>query len=82
MDVQHLIGMANQIGQFFSAYPDRNEACESIATHIKKFWAPTMRQAMLDALPTPQADTLMPLVHEALTRHAADLRPNPSSLTR
>ncbi len=82
MDVQHLIGMANQIGQFFSAYPDPDEARESIATHIKKFWAPTMRQTMLDALGTPQVATLMPLVHEALTRHAAELRPSASSLER
>ena len=82
MDVQHLIGMANQIGQFFSVYPEPVEARESIATHIKKFWAPPMRQAMLDALATPQADALMPLVHEALTQHAAELRPSASSLAR
>ncbi len=82
MDTQHLIGMANQIGQFFSAYPDPEEARSSIATHIKKFWAPPMRQAMLDALTTPQAAALMPLVLEALTQHAAELRPSASSLKR
>jgi formate dehydrogenase subunit delta len=82
MDTQHLIGMANQIGQFFSAYPDPEEARASIATHIKKFWAPTMRQAMLDTLATPQAATLMPLVVEASTQHAAELRPSASSLER
>lgn len=75
MDIQHLVHMANQIGQFFSAYPDRDEAMQSIATHLKKFWPPTMRQAMLEALATPQTSDLMPLVHEALTRHASDLRP-------
>ena len=82
MDTQHLIGMANQIGQFFSAYPDPEEARASIATHIHKFWAPPMRQAMLDVLSTPEAATLMPLVLEALTQHAAALRPSASSLER
>ena len=44
MDIHNLVHMANQIGEFFSAYPDRNEAMEGIATHIRKFWEPRMRK--------------------------------------
>ena len=43
MDIHNLVSMANQIGQFFSAYPDREEALEGIANHIRKFWEPRMR---------------------------------------
>ncbi|NBX56689.1 MAG: formate dehydrogenase, partial [Betaproteobacteria bacterium] len=33
MDIDHLVRMANQIGEFFSAYPDSDEAKASIANH-------------------------------------------------
>eukprot|EP01034_Spumella_vulgaris_P000645 gene645-854_t len=39
--------MANRIGDFFEAMPDRPEALEGIATHLKKFWDPRMRQQFL-----------------------------------
>lgn len=75
MKSDHLIHMANQIGQFFAAYPDPAEARDSIALHLKKFWSPPMRQGILDCLATPQAAQLLPLVHEALVQHAEGLRP-------
>ena len=43
MDVDNLIHMANRIGEFFQAMPDRAEAVEGVATHIHKFWEPRMR---------------------------------------
>ena len=42
--------MANRIGDFFEAMPDRAEALEGIANHIQKFWEPRMRTALLDFL--------------------------------
>ncbi len=75
MDIDNLVRMANQIGGFFSAYPDRNEALEGIATHIKKFWEPRMRVLILDHLSAEQTPDMLPLVREALTQHAAQLRP-------
>ena len=35
--------MANQIGDFFKSYPDQEYAQKEIATHLRKFWAPNMR---------------------------------------
>jgi len=75
MDIDNLVRMANQIGTFFSAYPDPEEAKASIANHIQKFWEPRMRSLMLDCMAKGQTPELMPLVHEALTLHAATLRP-------
>ena len=40
MDVDNLIHMANRIGEFFQAMPDRAEAVDGVATHIRKFWEP------------------------------------------
>lgn len=47
MDSTNLIRMANRIGEFFEAMPDRGAALEDIAAHLKKFWDPRMRQALL-----------------------------------
>lgn len=43
MKNDHLIVMANQIGDFFKSYPDQEYAQKEIATHLRKFWAPDMR---------------------------------------
>jgi formate dehydrogenase subunit delta len=67
--------MANQIGEFFSAYPDRQEALDGIANHIRKFWEPRMRTSLLDALADGELKELMPLVNEALIANQAKLRP-------
>lgn len=47
MEIQHLVKMANQIGQFFEAEPDRDQAILDIATHLKRFWDPRMRKAIV-----------------------------------
>ncbi len=75
MNLDNLVHMANQIGEFFSAYPDSQEALDGIANHIQKFWEPRMRTRLLDALNAGQADALLPLVKDAIIRHQANLRP-------
>jgi formate dehydrogenase subunit delta len=76
MDIDNLVRMANQIGGFFSAYPDREEALEGIATHIHKFWEPRMRLLILSHLSVEQTPDMLPLVRDSLSLHAARLRPN------
>lgn len=44
MDIQRLITMANQIGDFYESYPDQHHARQEIAGHLNKFWALTMRK--------------------------------------
>ena len=69
MDVNNLISMANQIGTFFESMPDRQQAVQDIATHIKRFWEPRMRRAILESVDQNQAEALSEIVREALTRH-------------
>lgn len=76
MDVNNLIRMANRIGEFFIAMPDRDEALEGVALHIQKFWDPRMRLRLLDALSDEQqAQQLLPLVRESLQLYGQQLRP-------
>ena len=69
MDIDHLVHMANRIGEFFQAMPDRAEAMDGIATHVKRFWEPRMRHELARHLDLGAGAGLMPLVHEALTLH-------------
>ena len=62
MDIHNLVSMANQIGQFFSAYPDRDDALEGIANHIRKFWEPRMRLQLFEGIDAGKAaESLLPL---------------------
>ncbi len=47
MDIHHLVKMANQIGQFFEAEPDQEQAAKDVVSHIKRFWDPRMRKALV-----------------------------------
>jgi formate dehydrogenase subunit delta len=44
MDIQRLITMANQIGDFYESYPNQSHAQKDIAEHLNKFWALSMRK--------------------------------------
>lgn len=69
MNLDNLVKMANQIGTFFAAMPDRDEALADIASHLRRFWAPPMRRALLDGVDNGQADAVAPIVRAALERH-------------
>ena len=47
MNVDHLVKMANEIGAFFAGASPPEQAPRDVATHIKRYWEPRMRQAML-----------------------------------
>jgi len=46
MKPEKLVTMANQIGAFFSSQKG-DVAVQAIADHLKKFWDPRMRAALL-----------------------------------
>ncbi len=46
MNVERLTYMANQIGKFFAHKPQA-QAVAGIETHIRQFWDPRMRAAIL-----------------------------------
>jgi formate dehydrogenase subunit delta len=66
MDPQHLVHMANQIGTFFQAEPDRTLALDGIAGHLKRFWDPRMRTQLLAWLDEHRGEGLTELVLEAV----------------
>jgi formate dehydrogenase subunit delta len=76
MELENLVHMANRIGEFFAAMPDREEAREGIATHIKRYWEPRMRKRLLEDLEEAQASGLNELVIEAIQsrREALEVR--------
>ncbi|RDU97079.1 formate dehydrogenase subunit delta [Trinickia dinghuensis] len=76
MKIEHLIEMANQIGDFFASMPDREQALTDISEHIRRFWEPRMRRAILASLDEPAASEAMsPIVRESLTRARDALTP-------
>lgn len=83
-NIEHLIRLANRIGLFFEAMPDRAASVDSIADHIQRFWDPRMRRALLDYLGThPDGQwgdtTLSPICLEAISRHRETLYPRQSA---
>jgi formate dehydrogenase subunit delta len=45
--IDRLVTMANQIGAFFNAEPDKSEAAKSVANHLKRYWDPRMRREIV-----------------------------------
>ena len=47
MRIEHLVSMANDIGNFFNAEPDKAEAAKCVASHLRRFWDPRMRREII-----------------------------------
>ena len=75
MNPDHLVHMANSIGDFFAALPDADEARSGIATHIRKFWDPRMRRQLFEHIDRNGGSGLQPLVLQSLQRHRESLLP-------
>jgi len=63
---EHLVEMANDIGNYFRAEPDQKAARAGILQHIERFWEPRMRRKMMTYLAETGGEGLEPLVREAL----------------
>ena len=48
MEIHRLAKMANEIGGFFAQSPDREEAITAITAHLRNFWEPRMRRAIIE----------------------------------
>jgi formate dehydrogenase subunit delta len=66
MNPANLIKMANQIGAFFEAMPDPEQAKRDVASHILRSWEPRMRKSLLDHIALSGDEMLKPIVREAL----------------
>jgi len=61
----NLIKMANQIGAFFEAMPNREQAVKDIAAHIQRNWDPRMRIALQQHISSNGGTELSPMVRDA-----------------
>lgn len=76
MDIENLVKMANDIANFFGAEPDRAVAVAGVADHLRKFWDPRMRRAIIIHVHSGGAGL------NELARAAADRLANESAALR
>jgi len=69
MQIDHLVTMANQIGDFFKSFPDQDQAKKDIAQHLQRYWAGSMRQQILSHVKDQQGQGLHPIVRDAISEH-------------
>lgn len=67
MNIDRLVRMANDIGNFFKSEPDHAMAVDGVAQHLKRFWDPRMRKEILAYVDGGGTD-LMDLVREAILK--------------
>jgi formate dehydrogenase subunit delta len=72
MNPANLIKMANQIGAFFEAMPDREQAVKDVATHILRNWEPRMRRELLRHIAATGEGELKAVVRDALPLISAE----------
>jgi formate dehydrogenase subunit delta len=48
VDNAHLVKMANEIGAFFESDPDGAEGARAVANHLRRYWEPRMRKAIVE----------------------------------
>jgi len=71
MHTEKLITMANQIGDFFEAYPNDQEAMQGIANHLHSFWNSVMIHSIVGHVQQHQGEGLHPRVIDAIKHHLA-----------
>ena len=47
MNIDLLIKMTNEIGEFFAGTTDAEQAARDVANHLRRYWEPRMRVQML-----------------------------------
>lgn len=47
MNAEHLVKMTNEISAFFVSEVGGEKAAREVCNHLKRFWDPRMRKAML-----------------------------------
>jgi formate dehydrogenase subunit delta len=65
-ELQRLIDMANQISTNLALQGCEEEAVEKVANHIKRFWARSMKDQVIEYSQQEEND-LLPLTQKAIT---------------
>ena len=69
MQNETLIKMANQVGDFFGADPNKTQANIEIANHLNRFWTLDMRQQIAKYVIEKSGTGLQVLVVSAIKQH-------------
>ena len=72
MNIDLLIKMANEIGEFFGGTADAPEASRAVANHLKRYWEPRMRAQMITYYEQRQGAGLSDLAREGVALMVAD----------
>lgn len=65
MNTEPLTRMVNDIASYFAAEPDHAAGVAGVADHIRRFWDPTMRRAIIAHLDAG-GEGLEPMGREAI----------------
>ncbi|HTH45806.1 MAG TPA: formate dehydrogenase subunit delta [Oxalicibacterium sp.] len=68
-NIDTLVTMANQIGDFFESMKDRKKSEEEIASHLKRTWDPRMRTALMNHVEQHGGNGLKDIVLDAVRTH-------------
>lgn len=71
MHAENLVKMANDISNFFASDPDHAAAVQGTANHLRMFWDPRMRKAIIVHY-REGGEGMSELAKEAVGKLAAD----------
>lgn len=63
---QHLVHMANDIGNFFRGNPDHDAAVRGVSNHLMSYWTAKMRKKLFEEMDHCEDEPLDELPREAL----------------
>jgi len=75
MDPHKLVSMVNSIAAFFESETDARVVSEGIAGHVRKFWDPRMRRALIRYIDEEKGVGCKPSVLAAIAAHRESLMP-------
>jgi formate dehydrogenase subunit delta len=66
MNIDLLIKMTNEIGEFFAGTTDAEQAARDVANHLRRYWEPRMRAQIIGYLEQRQGAGLTELAKNAV----------------
>src|SRR5438874_12432481 len=77
MNIDLLIKMANEIGEFFAGTAEAPEAARAVANHLKRYWEPRMRAQMISYFEQRNGAGLTELARSAVALMVAESKARP-----
>jgi formate dehydrogenase subunit delta len=81
MNIDLLIKMTNEIGEFFAGTAEAPEAARAVASHLKRYWEPRMRAQMISYFEQRNGAGLSELARNAVALLVADSKAQASART-